>query len=91
MKTTSKFQLIDGVFTPDDAKNILNSMISNKIQHHDLEGFSNVIRFNLNPAHSKKRIEELNEIKSTINRLLNEIESNEQVVELKCEFEIKVK
>ncbi len=91
MKKNSKFQLINGVFTPDDAKNLLNSMIISKIQYHDLEGFSNSIRFNLNPSHSKNRIEELNNMKSTINQLLNKIQSNEQVVELKCEFEIKIK
>ncbi len=91
MNNQSKFQLIDGTFTSDDAKKILNSMILNKIQYHELEGFSNTIRFNLNPSHSKKRIQELNDMKSTLNLLLNEIESNEQVVELKCEFEIKIK
>ncbi len=91
MNNQSKFQLIDGTFTSDDAKKILNSMILNKIQYLELEGFSNTIRFNLNPSHSKKRIQELNDMKSTLNLLLNEIESNEQVVELKCEFEIKIK
>lgn len=90
MKKNSKFQLIDGIFTANDAKKILNSMISNKIKYHDLEGFSNNIRFNLDSSHSKKRIEELHSLQSNINQILQNAELDGHAIELKCQFEIKI-
>jgi hypothetical protein len=48
MQNKSEHKLIDGIFEPDEAKNMLNSLINNKINFHNLEDFSNSIRFDIN-------------------------------------------
>lgn len=40
---TKEFKLIDGQFSPDEAKNILMSLFNNKIDYHQLESFRNQI------------------------------------------------
>jgi hypothetical protein len=91
MDNTLEFKLVDGSFTPEEAKTVINSLIDSKIKFHNLEDFSNNIRFNSDSSHSKKRVEQLNEIKKEINLLMTEANSNGQLVELKCHFEISIK
>ena len=54
-----EFQLIDSTFTPDEANSLLASLISNKINYHKIDDFSNHIRYDRDSGHSRKRIEEL--------------------------------
>ena len=57
---SSQFVLIDGTFSPENAKKLLSSLISNKIQFHNLDDFSTKIRFdNDDDSKSKSRIEAL--------------------------------
>lgn len=85
-----EFNLIKGTFSPEQAKNILNSLINSKINFHNLEDFSNSIRFSLDDSYSKKRIEELNEMKIIINQLMSNADLKGHKVEMKCQFEIKL-
>ncbi len=70
MKNQEVFKLIDGVFTSEEAGNVLTALINNKIDHHNLEDFSSHIRFNKDIAHSKKRLMELNEAKVALKKFL---------------------
>lgn len=76
MKNEQVFKLIDGVFTPEEAGKVLTALINSKINHHNLEDFSNHIRFNNDLSHSKKRVVELNEAKEKIKNLLEVAEAN---------------
>ena len=51
--------LIEGIFEPDDALKVVSAVISSKINYHNLDAFSNSIRFNDDGSHSKKRVEAL--------------------------------
>jgi len=66
-----KYKLIEGNFRPEDAKEILISIINNKIKYHELIAFSNHIRFNDDINSSQKRIEELTITKNAIENLTN--------------------
>jgi len=76
MKNEQVFKLIDGVFTPEEAGKVLTALINSKINHHNLEDFSNHIRFNNDLSHSKKRVVELNEAKEKITNLLEVAKAN---------------
>jgi hypothetical protein len=52
-----QFKLVEGQYTTVEAKKILLGLINSKINFHQLEHFSNEIRFNENNNHSKIRIE----------------------------------
>ena len=55
MTENPEFKLIKGTFSPEQAKIILNSLINSKINFHNLEDFSNSIRFNSDDSYSKKK------------------------------------
>lgn len=91
MENEFEFELVNGNFSPEEAKTVINSLINSKINFHNLEDFSNSIRFNSDSSNSKIRIEQLNEIKTKINQLLTEANSKNLSVELNCHFEAKFK
>jgi hypothetical protein len=64
-----QFKLIEGQYTPLEAKKILLGLINSKINFHQLENFSNEIRFNELNAHSKIRIELLTTASESIKDL----------------------
>lgn len=68
MNATEKkeFQLIDSTFTPDEAYSLLTSLITNKINYHKIDDFSNHIRYDRDSRHSKKRIDELQKTKEEL-------------------------
>ena len=66
VQTKKEIKLIDGVFTPNEAKSLLVTMIDNKINYHKLDDFSYHIRTDRHPHHSKKRVEELLETKAQL-------------------------
>ncbi|MDG2431620.1 hypothetical protein [Flavobacterium sp.] len=71
MQDLKEFKLIDGLFTAEEATQVLTALINYKIDYHNREDFSNHIRFNKNPEHSNKRIAQLVESKDLLQSLLN--------------------
>ena len=90
MKNESQHKLIEGIFDPNEAKTLLNSLINNKISFHSLEDFSSQIRFNKDTDHSKKRIEELNKMKALIDVVINQAEVEKHTLEIECMIKISV-
>jgi hypothetical protein len=90
MKNESQHKLIEGIFDPNEAKTLLNSLINNKISFHSLEDFSSQIRFNKDTYHSKKRIEELNKMKALIDVVINQAEAGKHTLEIDCIIKISV-
>jgi hypothetical protein len=65
-----QFKLVEGQYTPLEAKEILLGLINSKINFHQLENFSNEIRFSESTAHSKIRIELLTNASENITDLI---------------------
>lgn len=59
-------KLIDTKFTPEEAKEVLLTLINNKIQFHSTKNFSSEIRTGLSEENSRQRIDELEEAKKEI-------------------------
>lgn len=74
VQTKKEIKLIDGVFTPNEAKSLLVTMIDNKINYHKLDDFSFHIRTDRHPHHSKQRVEELLETKAQLRSWIDLIE-----------------
>jgi hypothetical protein len=71
--TTTKqqcFKLIDGTFTPSEAKQVLLSMVKSKIDFHGLQLLSNRERFGRDVDHSEKRLVVLKGLESSLKELL---------------------
>ena len=50
------FKLIDGDFTAEEAKGILLALVNHKISHHEMNAFSEQIRFNKKPSNDRLAI-----------------------------------
>lgn len=73
MKNETVFKLINGVFSQEEATNVLTALFDYKIDYHIKEDFSNHIRFNQDITHSEKRIQELKEAKQTIKKMIEHL------------------
>lgn len=61
-----ELKLIDGTFTPDQAQEVLLSLIDSKIQFHQLNNFSSEIKYGKKDQHSIDRVQELKTLKKQI-------------------------
>ena len=84
MKTLT---LINGIFTPSEMKEVLLTMIANKINFHHLKNLRSLEKEGIEDEHSKKRLLELQQLKAEIHAL--SIDENE-LVKLKSTIEIEV-
>jgi hypothetical protein len=91
MVNVSQHKLIDGIFEPNEAKTLINSLIDNKISFHSLEDFSSQIRFNKDTNNSKKRIEELNKMNTLINDVIIQAETEKHTLEIECMIKITLR
>lgn len=73
---TKDFKLIDGHFSPEEAKNILMSLFNNKIDYHQLESFSNQIRLGNDISFSQNRIKDLFQSVEGIKEIVEEAAKN---------------
>lgn len=74
------FKLIDGAFSPADAREILQNMIISKIQFHNNRDFSSEIRMGSSDKSSRTRINELRETREKIISFLKKAEKEGSTV-----------
>jgi hypothetical protein len=71
MEQPSSFKLVDGVFTASEAEEVINALISSKINYHSMQDLRNYEQSGTDIAHSKKRIDALKEMKLSIKKVLD--------------------
>ena len=90
MKKEYQFKLVEGQFEPSEAGKVLFSLINNKINYHNLEKFSNQIRFDKENPHSKIRLEVLSDASDYIKDLIEEAAMNGKELKIECVVQIEV-
>lgn len=75
-----EFKLIDSTFTIEEAKVVLLELINFKIQFHSQKIFSNDIKYGKDDIKSKKRIEELEDIRAELLDYFENIDDSDGVV-----------
>lgn len=90
MKNSEDLKLIEGTFLPTEAKEILTSIFSSKIQFHTTKNFSSQVRFGHDDAFSAIRISELNQCLETIFEIITEAEKSNQSVSIHSEISIRL-
>jgi hypothetical protein len=78
MKTTETIKLIDGNFSPTDAKELLMNLFINKINFHQNKNFSSHERFGKEDETATRRIPKLKESVEAISRIVNEATAQNQ-------------
>jgi hypothetical protein len=71
-------KLINGLFTPEEAKEVLLDMINKKINFHNLRNFSSQVHFDHADAESVERIKELQGAKARFLALMEEAKAEQQ-------------
>lgn len=66
MNTTQRYTLLNGIFSPDEARQVLLSLVKSKIDFHNMEKLSNEERFGRDIAHSERRLAELRQLHETL-------------------------
>ena len=70
MKDNHEFKLVKGQFSAQETKQILFTLINDKIKFHQLDLFSKSERNTGNKIYSENRIKELNECKQELDSFL---------------------
>jgi hypothetical protein len=87
---SQSFTLIDGDFTPSEAGTIILDLINSKIRYHNLEVL-NCMETGMGDAlHSRKRIQELEEVRQRLNALLRFASSNNKYLKINGTFEVEL-
>lgn len=77
-----KVKLIEGEFTPTEAKEILLNMISSKIQFHTINDFSSDIRTGRPDTKSRERLAELRRAKEKITNFIKKAEKEGLLIDI---------
>jgi hypothetical protein len=78
MKTTDKIILIDGNFSPTEAKELLMNLFINKINFHQNKNFSSQERYGKEDETATRRIPELKESVEAISKIINDATAQNQ-------------
>jgi hypothetical protein len=89
MGTKHSINLIDNIFTPSEANDVLITIIRNKINFHNLEIFSLEERNGENIERSKKRLEELHESNKKLLEIIHFAERNNYNLKVFSSIEIE--
>lgn len=90
MKTTQEINLIDGNFTPSEAKAMLLSMLNYKLNFHKIKKLSSYERLGKEDETSLKRIETLNESVVSVQQLFENLDFKNNKIVIKSIISISV-
>ncbi|HET8902622.1 MAG TPA: hypothetical protein VFN16_01345 [Saccharospirillum sp.] len=85
---STQHQLIDGVFSPDDARSILMALIEHKIQFHERDGWSKKERLGKTDEHGARRIRQLQQTKADLADLIDAAGDSAERLAIRCTIEI---
>ena len=88
MQQEHTITLIEGAFSPDDAREILMRLISDKIRFHELKNFSSMERFGQYDASAQKRLPELSASMKSLEEVLEQ--AKQEKVQLRVSSQITI-
>jgi len=91
MENQHEYKLIDGEFAVEEAKKIVMSLLTSKINFHNLNSFSDYVRFNKDPEKLKKRVVELTATREEILKLMEKSEEKGMKLNIKSNITIELK
>ena len=89
MNTHKEFQLVNGTFTPDQARQVLGAMVKSKIDFHTLEGHSEAERSGT-ANHSNERLSQLRNLDVDLKELFETAKQNGANLKVSGSFRITI-
>lgn len=90
MNKIEKLTLIEGDFSFEEAKEILMSMFSSKINFHNMQNWSSQERFGKEDEIAKKRIPALKNEMKKLEELLSEAKNKNKILMINSEINISL-
>ena len=90
MKQAKTLKLIDGDFTTEEALEVLNNLIKNKIKFHELKIFSHSERYGDDDTYSYQRIKELKASLEELRTYLNIAKENNMKIKINAEVSLNM-
>ncbi|MCU0429714.1 MAG: hypothetical protein MUF42_07045 [Cytophagaceae bacterium] len=87
---SEKLKLIQGIFSSSDARELLLTLIQDKINYHEFKNYSRQERFGQADPLNTKRIAELKELKSKVLELIMDARSLDMELEIDATIEISL-
>lgn len=84
-------KLIDSSYPLEHAKEVLSSLLNDKIKFLNHQIFSNEVRFGSDTAHLVQRVKDLQKEKESLHEMLCAVENGQCVVDINCDINISVK
>lgn len=88
MNKTQHFDLINGTFTPEEARQVLGTMVKNKIAYHSLESHSDSEISGGSKLHSKERLHSLRELNESLKELFETASAQNKSLKIRGRIEI---
>jgi len=88
MKNSETLTLIDGIFTPDDAKEMLSNLISSNIGFHNIKNWRSQEQFGREDYDAQKRIPELKKELEKLQTLTEEAKGKKLRIAVRSEIYI---
>jgi len=82
MTEKEPYKLIDGVFVPSEAREVLSELLSFKINFHNMKNFSSEERFQKPDEHSNERLADLKDTKTKLMALVDEAEKSNSKIKI---------
>lgn len=83
-----QFQIIDGIFTPDQARQVLGAMVQSKIDYHTLEKHSEGERSGMT-HHSEDRLQSLRALAAELKALFESANTSGAKLKVTGKIEIE--
>ncbi len=90
MANSNEYKLINGIFTEEDAQDLLTHFFSEKIKLHALRQFSLYERYGIKCEYSEKRTKELKADKAEILDLLKEARLTGKSLRINSDIQIEL-
>lgn len=85
-----EFPLVKGVYRPDEAKEILFNLISDKIRFHSIQILSAEERFGEDMTHSRDRIGELRSDRSALAPIFEQARKEGKTISIRCDVRFEL-
>ena len=91
METKSNLILINGLFSPEEAKEVLMNILASKVQFHELKNLRSIVTKDSEDQTSISRVRQLKETIEELKLILNEASENNMGLSIKSNIEITLK
>jgi hypothetical protein len=86
---TRDYKLISGEFSPEDAQQVLLSLIDFKIRFHQLKNWSQEERTGTTDTSAELRIAELTRTKADLSALIEQMMASDRELSVNCDISIE--